>query len=231
MSTIKALLGNPPTSTSSITSNPSPQSHTPPVPRLLSPVPLTSAPSSPDPTHARPASGTPIPPPTHLVQGPALRPKPKIIKDAPVFTPSSPRGPVRFPPHVSNSTTITSGTDTSPPSEPLSAYHAHFSLYPPAPEIALYPRHIPYNSEKRVFVNATARDFFEVFQYTFRVPGGGSRGDDGHAEGSRDVGKAYAMLWDYNTGLVRTTPLFKCCGYGKVCCSSRSRSREVEVCS
>ena len=43
-----------------------------------------------------------------------------------------------------------------------------------------------------------------VFQYEFKPPG-------------REEDKTYTMLWDYNVGLVRTTPLFKCCGYGKVC--------------
>jgi hypothetical protein len=42
---------------------------------------------------------------------------------------------------------------------------------------------------------------FLVFQYTFKVPG-----DE----------KTYCMMWDYNIGLVRTTPLFKCSGYSKV---------------
>lgn len=271
MSTIKALLGNSASASPSITSKPLPlqqqqqgDHHTPSVPRLFSPAPLTisSATSSPDPSHSR---GTPTPP--HLAPAQTLRPKPKIIKDAPIFTPSSPRGPVRFPPHVSpsssttsiTSTTLTTATvsTTSPPADPpsssevsapLSAYHAHFLLYPPPADIALYPRHIPYNSEKRVFVNATGRDFFEVFQYTFRVPGGGASngagsqaggqaggqvggqvgganggGDDGgQGQQQQQEGKAYAMLWDYNTGLVRTTPLFKCCGYGKVCSLSCS---------
>lgn len=40
-----------------------------------------------------------------------------------------------------------------------------------------------------------------VFQYTFKVPG-----DD----------KEYAVMWDYNIGLVRITPFFKCCKYSKV---------------
>jgi hypothetical protein len=44
--------------------------------------------------------------------------------------------------------------------------------------------------------------------------------------GMQGEGKTYTMLWDYNTGLVRTTPLFKCCGYGKV--SFRSL-RDVQV--
>lgn len=40
-----------------------------------------------------------------------------------------------------------------------------------------------------------------VFQYTFKVPG-----DD----------KEYIVMWDYNIGLVRITPFFKCCKYSKV---------------
>src|SRR5271156_4538653 len=39
-----------------------------------------------------------------------------------------------------------------------------------------------------------------VFQYNFKIPG-----DD----------KVYCMMGDYNIGLVRTTPLFKCSGYSK----------------
>lgn len=40
-----------------------------------------------------------------------------------------------------------------------------------------------------------------VFQYTFKVPG-----DE----------REYTVLWDYNIGLVRITPFFKCCKYSKV---------------
>lgn len=40
-----------------------------------------------------------------------------------------------------------------------------------------------------------------VFQYTFKVPG-----DD----------REYTVMWDYNVGLVRITPFFKCCKYSKV---------------
>lgn len=43
-----------------------------------------------------------------------------------------------------------------------------------------------------------------VFKYEFRVPG-----DD----------TEYTVMWDYNVGLVRMTPFFKCCQYGKVCAS------------
>ena len=126
----------------------------------------------------------------------------------------------------------------------LQDHHVKFALYPSQESIAVYPRHIPYNSEKRIFLNQTGRDFFEVFQYTFRVPSdpsikteagspasagkgkgkskmtdssdGDSKAYAGEMPGGGDGGKTWTMLWDYNTGLVRTTPLFKCCGYGKV---------------
>lgn len=40
-----------------------------------------------------------------------------------------------------------------------------------------------------------------VFKYEFKMPG-----DDNE----------YTVMWDYNVGLVRMTPFFKCCRYGKV---------------
>lgn len=40
-----------------------------------------------------------------------------------------------------------------------------------------------------------------VFQYIFKIPG-----DDSD----------YTVMWDYNIGLVRMTPFFKCCKYSKV---------------
>lgn len=46
-----------------------------------------------------------------------------------------------------------------------------------------------------------------VFQYTFQIPG--ERGPDGKA-------KEWTVMWDYNIGLVRTTPLFKCNDFPKV---------------
>ncbi|KAK4130572.1 hypothetical protein BT67DRAFT_217408 [Trichocladium antarcticum] len=61
-------------------------------------------------------------------------------------------------------------------------------------------RRIPYNSGKKDFYSKTGREFFEVFQYEFRVPG-----DD----------TPYTIMWDYSVGLVRMTPFFKCRGYSK----------------
>ncbi|KAI1209884.1 uncharacterized protein F4807DRAFT_460177 [Annulohypoxylon truncatum] len=63
-----------------------------------------------------------------------------------------------------------------------------------------HSRHIPYNSTKKDFFEKTSRESFEVFQYDFKVPGD-------EAE--------YTVMWDYNVGLVRMTPFFKCCKYPK----------------
>ncbi|KAF5257973.1 hypothetical protein FOXYS1_11479 [Fusarium oxysporum] len=60
--------------------------------------------------------------------------------------------------------------------------------------------HIPYNSGKKDFYEKTRRESFEVFKYEFTLT-------EQNAE--------YAVMWDYNVGLVRMTPFFKCRGYGK----------------
>src|SRR5438105_3271035 len=44
-------------------------------------------------------------------------------------------------------------------------------------------------------------DYFSVFQYIFKAPGDEIE---------------YMVMWDYNVGLVRMTPFFKCCKYSKV---------------
>ncbi|KAL5612571.1 uncharacterized protein BROUX77_002727 [Berkeleyomyces rouxiae] len=60
--------------------------------------------------------------------------------------------------------------------------------------------HIPYNSGKKDFFEKTGRESFEVFSYSFSVPG---------------EELEFNVMWDYNNGLVRMTPFFKCCRYGK----------------
>ncbi|KAF5676457.1 apses transcription factor xbp1 [Fusarium heterosporum] len=60
--------------------------------------------------------------------------------------------------------------------------------------------HIPYNSGKKDFYEKTGRDSFEIFKYEFTLPGESTE---------------YSVMWDYNIGLVRMTPFFKCRGYGK----------------
>ncbi|PHH83178.1 hypothetical protein CDD82_3225 [Ophiocordyceps australis] len=61
--------------------------------------------------------------------------------------------------------------------------------------------HIPYNSAKKDFFEKTGRESIEAFSYEFCVPGQSS---------------TYKVMWDYNIGLVRMTPFFKCLGYAKM---------------
>ncbi|KAI0863688.1 hypothetical protein F4860DRAFT_501683 [Xylaria cubensis] len=113
-------------------------------------------------------------------------PKQKMPKDAAIFTKSKPKGAINFHPY-----------------EDLDEVSLHrvrrFQVHPLG-KIREYSRHIPYNSGKKDFFEKTGRESFEVFQYVFKVPG-------------NDV--EYAVMWDYNIGLVRMTPFFKCCKYPK----------------
>ncbi|KAI1426810.1 hypothetical protein F5Y12DRAFT_793539 [Xylaria sp. FL1777] len=113
-------------------------------------------------------------------------PKHKMPKDAAIFTKGKPKGAINFQPF-----------------ENLDEVSLHqtriFQVYPLG-KIREYSRHIPYNSGKKDFFEKTGRESFEVFQYVFKVPG-----DDAE----------YAVMWDYNVGLVRMTPFFKCCKYPK----------------
>jgi hypothetical protein len=129
----------------------------------------------------------------------------KLPKDAPIFRKGEPKGTVQFPPHEA-------GED-----EELKEQHRLFRVYPRG-EIADYCHHIPYSSDKKTFLSKTGRDAFEgmcehhsietltlimivVFQYIFKLP---------------KEDKEYNVMWDYNIGLVRITPFFKCCKYSKV---------------
>ncbi|KAI0541083.1 hypothetical protein GGR58DRAFT_520309 [Xylaria digitata] len=91
------------------------------------------------------------------------------------------------------------GTINFQPYENLDEVSLHrarmFQVYPLG-KIREYSRHIPYNSAKWFPINLDDA----VFQYVFKVPG-----DDAE----------YAIMWDYNVGLVRMTPFFKCCKYPK----------------
>ncbi|KAL6247020.1 hypothetical protein RBB50_006327 [Rhinocladiella similis] len=114
------------------------------------------------------------------------RKKQKTVKDAAVFKPGTVREPCRYPPHEEQD-------------DFLAAQHQMHEIYPMG-SIADYPRHIPYNGGKKLFWEKTGRESFEVFQYQFKIPNDPT---------------TYTMLWDYNIGLVRTTPLFKCGRYSK----------------
>ncbi|KAK2630614.1 hypothetical protein QTJ16_001434 [Diplocarpon rosae] len=112
--------------------------------------------------------------------------KTKMNKDGAVFAKGKIKGEVRFPPFERLD-------------EDVLREVQKFQIYPLG-NIQEYSRHIPYNSEKKSFLEKTGRESFEVFQYVFKVPG-----DE----------KEYVVMWDYNIGLVRITPFFKCCKYSK----------------
>ncbi|PLB34943.1 putative APSES transcription factor Xbp1 [Aspergillus candidus] len=134
--------------------------------------------SSPLPLVSRPP--IPVPVPIHRPR------KPKMAKDAPIFNRGRVRGECRFAPCERRDAE-------------LLKLHRDFQIHPMS-DIAEFPRHIPYNSDKKSFQEKTGRGGFEVFQYTFKIPG---------------QDKPWTVMWDYNIGLVRTTHLFKCLDYSK----------------
>lgn len=75
------------------------------------------------------------------------RKKAKLTKDAAVFQHGPIRGECRFPPDEYQD-------------ELLATYHQQFEVNPFG-EIADYPRHIPYNSEKKGFQEKTGRECLE----------------------------------------------------------------------
>lgn len=78
---------------------------------------------------------------------PPRQKKQKICKDAAVFTKGRPRGEIRYPP-----------CEYQDPD--LAAAHREFRIHPMG-DIMDYPRHIPYNSEKKSFLEKTGRESFE----------------------------------------------------------------------
>ncbi|KAI1465890.1 uncharacterized protein F4812DRAFT_116012 [Daldinia caldariorum] len=112
--------------------------------------------------------------------------KQKIPKSAALLPTSRPKGVVNFPPFENL--------------DEASLRQVRQFRVCPFGNIQGQSRHIPYNSTKKGFFEKTGRESFEVFQYTFKVPGDETE---------------YTVMWDYNVGLVRMTPFFKCCKYPK----------------
>jgi hypothetical protein len=74
----------------------------------------------------------------------------KIPKDAPVFSEGNKTvGYVNYPPHEA-------GDDQN-----LAAQHRRFQIYPLGEIFRKGVRHIPYNSDKKDFLDKTGRDAFE----------------------------------------------------------------------
>ncbi|KAJ5679899.1 hypothetical protein N7462_008143 [Penicillium macrosclerotiorum] len=128
--------------------------------------------------------------PRETTKSPEPPRKMKVSKDGPVFRPGAIQGQFRYPPCEERD-------------EELAEHHRNWNLTPMG-NISAFPRHIPYQSEKKTFHQRTGRDSFHVLQYTFQ------------SNQDKKMGRApWVIMWDYNIGLVRTTPLFKCMGYSK----------------
>ena len=83
------------------------------------------------------------------------RKKPKLSKDAAVFIRGDIRGSLNYPPYEERD-------------DLLLAQHQQHEIYPLG-NIADFPRHIPYNSEKKSFLEKTGRESFEG-TFPFRAP-------------------------------------------------------------
>jgi hypothetical protein len=142
----------------------------------------------------------------------------RIPKDAAIFTDSKPNGPVNFPPYEVVK------------DEELLKQHRTFQLYPIGNIQRIGARRIPYNSDKKDFMEKTGRDAFEgksyidslllkhttdltvVFHYEFKKPGNE---------------KPFVVMWDYQIGLVRITPFLKCLQFSKVSDTPQGDRRRI----
>lgn len=123
---------------------------------LLNPLPESKTePSTPSST---PTFSTPryLPSPSSIYRAtprprtpspPGARKKQKLCKDQAIFTRGAIRGECRYPPFEFQD-------------ELLEAQHQQFELHPMG-QIADFARHIPYNSEKKLFESKTGRQWFE----------------------------------------------------------------------
>ena len=110
------------------------------VASLLNPMPPSSEHSCESQTSTPSVQSTGIP--TSLAPK-----KPKMSKSAVIFVKAEPKGDINYKPCELQSDTV-------------KAEHEKFQVEPIG-RISEYPRHIPYNSEKKSFQQRTGRDAFE----------------------------------------------------------------------
>ena len=82
------------------------------------------------------------------------------------------RGEVRYAPFVyaNADDEEDEGAKEEEKGNDLQAYHDHFSVFPRQEDVGEFPRFIPYNSERRIFADATGRDFFEGMSFFAVLP-------------------------------------------------------------
>ncbi|KAI9780944.1 MAG: hypothetical protein M1839_006382 [Geoglossum umbratile] len=135
-----------------------------------------------------------------IIETPSQPKKLKMPKDAAIFAKGKTKGEVRYPPYESYS-------------EDVMRKMGEFKVHP-TKKIAESCKHIPYSSDKKPFLEKTGREGFEIFQYDFK--------------GLSDE-RNYTVMWDYNIGLVRITPFFKCCGYSKASGTHPPKSKMLNM--
>jgi hypothetical protein len=97
------------------------------------------------------------------VSSPTLQPKElRMSKDSAIFAKGEIRGEVRYPPYET-------------PSEDVKKMLREFQVYPMT-GLAEFCRHIPYNSEKKSFLEKTGRESFEGVETDPSILGQGTQG-------------------------------------------------------
>lgn len=94
-------------------------------------------------------------------EAPSPAKRPKLIKDAAVFSKGEVKGQVHYPPFECNEETV-----TLPPhlGDELTQQHRRFKIFPSGSEkdgqIKSFPKSIPYSSEKKEFLGKTGLEGF-----------------------------------------------------------------------
>ncbi|KAI5309198.1 hypothetical protein KEM55_003824 [Ascosphaera atra] len=146
--------------------------------------PVSPAPMVPN-NLKRPSTSTTMP--ARSMSGPGPSKRQRTSSSPATNTPKQSKGVVRYQPFEENHPEL------------VKAYK-EFDIKPhniddaPMGSIARYPKSVPYQSSKKGFLEKTGRKQFEVYAYSFKLPG---------------KPDPLVMMWDYNIGLVRTTALFK----------------------
>lgn len=111
---------------------------------LLNPMPECELPTFQLPSPSPSTQNAELTSPTYA------RKKQKLCKDAAVFVKGSVHGECRYPAYEDSD-------------EIFAAHHQQYQIHPLG-KIMQYPRHVPYNSEKKPFLERTQRDGFEGMQ-------------------------------------------------------------------
>lgn len=143
----------------------------PPSPNRL--PPCSSFNPTPSPSHHSEAYTAPTTPSTRILLSPMASPRPRLPKDAAIFTLSATNGQVNYAPYECTERHAVLSPDER---HELKQQHRRFRLFPSGGEerlIGEYVRRVPYNSDKKGFsFGKTGREGFErkYFPFSHIVP-------------------------------------------------------------